>query len=393
MKNYRTLTLKQLLKWAEDNRDIMRLRTDRDLLPGGYMAAFAPVLVAWQESKLRDHDSHVILRNVNYGGNPVERTTVLQSAHVPLDGIEAAEFVLVPLNPSGTAHHAEIRFIFNPQRSPEFLNLAASQTGSVASFPDLVFSWEAWRPPQKKFSLKEGLDENAYGLTLRAFAGPQLFLEDSLRQHDWFGYRLRLPAAKAGLQELLKVVLALGDGVARNTIHRVLQQDEETWLAHAPAGEIETQNDSKAWQQLESRLANAPSETAAQGLPETEQTYHALVRSCATLARYAVLLTTWRLIDRGHTEDVNLDQLPSAELPQLESWMKAVAHADLRRLFLSAPAALRFLVRNPQVRPNKIPDELDAAGLLVRKGGKPWKIHYSRSTTRPYSATGINLIN
>ena len=181
--------------------------------------------------------------------------------------------------------------------------------------------------------------------------------------------------------------------MARNTIRSLLQQDEETWMAHAPAGKVETENDSKAWQQLESRLANAPSETAAQGLPETEQSYHALVRSCATLARYAVLLTTWRLIEQGHTDSVNLDLLPSAELPQLEDWMKAVAHADLRRLFLSAPAALRFLARNPQVRPSSIPQELDAAGLLVRKGGKPWEIHYSRSTTRPYSANGINLIN
>jgi hypothetical protein len=394
MKNYRTLTLEQLLKWAEDNRDIMRLRTDRDVLPGGYMAAFAPVLVAWQESELRDYDSHVILRNVNYGGNPVERTTVLHSARVPLDGIEAAEFVLVPINPSGTVHHAEIRFIFAPQRSPELLDLAGSQTGTVASFPDLIFSWEAWRPPQRKFSIKEGLDESAYGLTLRAFAGPQLFLEDSLRQHDWFSYRLRLPGDKAGLQELLKVVLALGDGMARNTIHRVLQQDEATWLAHAPAGEGETENDTKAWQKLEARLASAaPSAAAAPGLPETEQTYHALVRSCATLARYAVLLATWRLIEQGHTDGVNLDQLPSAELPQVEGWMKAVAHADLRRLFLSAPAALRFLLRNPQVRPVRIPQELDAAGLLLRRDGKPWEIHYSRKATRPYSAAGVNLIS
>ena len=394
MKNYRTLTLQQLLKWAEDNRDIMRLRTDRDVLPGGYMAAFAPVLVAWQESELRNNNSHVILRNVNYGGNPVDRTTVLQSARVPLDGIEAAEFILVPLNPRGTTHHAELRFIFAPQRSPELLNLAGSQTGSVASFPDLVFSWEAWRPPQKRFSLKEGLDESAYGLTLRAFAGPQLYLEDSLRRHDWFSYRLRLPGGKDGLQELLKVVLALGDGVARNTIHRLLQQDEESWLAHAPAAEGETENDTEAWQQLESRLASAvPPEAAAQSLPGTEQTYHALVRSCATLARYAVLLATWRLIDQGHTDGVNLDRLPSTELPRVEGWMKAVAHADLRRLFLNAPAALRFLVHNPQVRPSKIPEELDAAGLLLRKGGKPWKIHYSPKATHPYSATGVNLVN
>jgi hypothetical protein len=73
--------------------------------------------------------------------------------------------------------------------------------------------------------------------------------------------------------------------------------------------------------------------------------------------------------------------------------MKAVAHADLRRLFLSAPAALRFLLRNPQVRPVRIPQELDAAGLLLRRDGKPWEIHYSRKATRPYSAAGVNLIS
>ena len=203
-----------------------------------------------------------------------------------------------------------------------------------------------------------------------------------------------MPGGKTGLQELLKVVLSLGDGVARNTIHRLLQQDEESWLAQAPAGEGETENDTEAWQQLESRLANAaPSEAAVQSLPETEQTYHALVRSCATLARYAVLLATWRLIDQGHTDGVNLDRLPSTELSQVEGWMKAVAHADLRRLFLNAPAALRFLVHNPQVRPSRIPEELDAAGLLLRKGGKPWEIHYSPKATHPYSATGVNLVN
>ena len=46
MADYRTLTFEQLLQWAENNRDIMRLRTDRDVLPGGFMAAFAPMLVA-----------------------------------------------------------------------------------------------------------------------------------------------------------------------------------------------------------------------------------------------------------------------------------------------------------------------------------------------------------
>jgi len=135
MKNYRTLTPDQLLRWAEDNRGIMRLRTNRDVLPGGYMAASAPALVAWGESKPHDDNGYVILRNVNYGGNPVERTTVLHSARVPLDGIEAAEFVLVPLDSRGVTQHAEIRFIFNSERCPELLNLAGSQTGCFTWAP------------------------------------------------------------------------------------------------------------------------------------------------------------------------------------------------------------------------------------------------------------------
>ena len=391
---HRTLSLGQLLKWAEDNRDIMRLKTDRDLLPGGYMAAFTPVLVAWQESELSDTNSLVILRNVNYGGNPVERTTVLHSARIPLDGITAAEFVLVPLDRRGTTHHAEIRFIFAPDRSPEFLNLAGAQTGTVATFSDLVLSWEAWRPPQQKFDLKVALDEDVYSLTLRAFAGPQLFLEDSLRERDWFAYRLQLPGGKAGPQELFKVVLALGDGVARNTIARMLDQDETTWLAHAPAAHGESEEEAETWRRLESKLRNtAAVPPDAQRLPESEQTYQPLVRSCATLARHAVLLATWRMIDQGHTDGVNRDTLPDAELTQVEDWMKTAAHAGLRRLFLSAPAALRFLARNPEAIPSRIPEQLDAAGLLVRKDGKPWEIRYGREATRPYSTSGVNLVD
>ena len=51
VKNYRTLSPDQLLKWAENNTEIMRLRTDRDLLPGGYMAALAQMLAAWNDSR------------------------------------------------------------------------------------------------------------------------------------------------------------------------------------------------------------------------------------------------------------------------------------------------------------------------------------------------------
>lgn len=392
MPEYRTLKLEQLLKWAEDNNDIMRLRSDRDLLPGGYLAALSPVLVAWQESDIQSQSGHLILRNVNYGGNPMERTTVLHSVRVPLDGIEAVELILVPLGRrkhKGSAYHVELRFIFSAARCPEFINLADSTTGTDACFPDLILSWEAWRSPQQKFSLKAGLDESAYALSMRAFAGPQLFLEDSVRGREWISYRLHLPGGKPGLQELLKVVLAQGDGVARNTIRRLLQQDDDSWMAHAPAAESKPESEEPAWKELRTRLAATKSpEFELADLAESEQSYHVLVRSCATLTRHAVLLTAWRLVEQGYTDGLNMDKLPRAELAQIESWMSTMAHADLRQIFLSAPDALRFLVRNPQVLPAKIPDELDAAGLLERKGGKLREIRYGRNALRPYAANG-----
>ena len=72
MTNYRTLSPEQLCKWAEDNTEIMRLRTDLDLLPGGYMAALAPMLPAWNESSYLGADGFLLLRSINYGGNTFE---------------------------------------------------------------------------------------------------------------------------------------------------------------------------------------------------------------------------------------------------------------------------------------------------------------------------------
>ena len=125
-----------------------------------------------------------------------------------------------------------------------------------------------------------------------------------------------MPGGKDGLQELFKVVLALGDGVARNTIARLLDQDVTSWKAHAPAGQGDTEGELETWRQLESKLKNAaPANVDAQSLTESKQTYQPLVRSCATLARYSVLLATWRMIARGHTDGVDPDKLPAFHDP------------------------------------------------------------------------------
>jgi hypothetical protein len=172
----------------------------------------------------------------------------------------------------------------------------------------------------------------------------------------------------------------------------MLTQDRADWLGEAPDAAPESQSEADSWRRLEARIRQAaPAHLDVTGLPDAEQGYQPLVRSCATLARYAVLLAVWRMVDRGHSDGVELARLPEAELTSVEGWMKTAAHASLRRVFLSAPAALRFVSRNPQAIPSRIPAQLDEAGLLVRRKGKPWEIRYGRNATRPYNASGVNL--
>jgi hypothetical protein len=92
----RVLSPAQLLAWAEDNTQVMRLRTFRDVIPGGYMAAMAPALVDWRASRIASDQPRVVLRNLNYGGNPLERITVLHALRFDLNAIEFAELTLVP---------------------------------------------------------------------------------------------------------------------------------------------------------------------------------------------------------------------------------------------------------------------------------------------------------
>ena len=90
------------------------------------MAALTPLLVAWPASEISSRNSTVVVRNVNYGGNPFERTTVLHSLRLELEAVESAELVLVPSNDLGRrspVHHVQIRYIFESGREPVLLHL------------------------------------------------------------------------------------------------------------------------------------------------------------------------------------------------------------------------------------------------------------------------------
>ena len=389
-RQYRALSPSQILSWVQDDTRIMRLRTDRDVIPGGYMAAAMPVLVDWLASDPHGNPASIVLRHVNYGGNPFEKTTILHSVRVPLHGLKKVEFTLVPFGEGGRLgplQHVQLRFIFEPGSEPELVNLAGAETGADPHIPDLVFGWVSWRRPDVGWELRKGMDDDAqvYWLSLRAFAGSQMFLEDALKGRDWFSYTLQLPGGRAGLMELFKSTVTLGDGVARDTLARMLAGGEEVWLKHTPPGIDSAQDIRSQWTELLERIRESdPQALAPVTLPPEQDTYHPLVRSCATMARHTVLLTVRRLIANGHDEGVVLEKLPEPFLGTTEVWMKEFAHTDLRGVFLRAPLAMRYVMRHHESVPPDIPAELDAAGLLQRHNGKRHRIHYSRKGTTPY---------
>jgi hypothetical protein len=387
----RVLSPTQLIAWAEGSVRAARLRTFRDVIPGGFMAALAPIRVDWEASDPFGNDPWVVVRNVSYGGNPLEKTTVLHQVHVPLHGVAFVEFNLVPSTRGGLhapAHHAQLRFVFQPDKRPVLLSLADATTGSAAHIPDLILSWESWHETTVRYSGIRGLDAAAYKLSLRAYAGPQRFLEDTLHGRAWFSYRLRMPGGITGASELLKVVLALGDGVARHTIAGQLQRGDQDWLKHAPPEGLGVASASE-WQRLRELVESVPEyQDPRLNLSSDEESYQTLVRSCATLARYTILTATHRLIDRGHSEGLDKDHVPPPILAEPVEWMKDIAHAGLRGLFARAPLALAYIMRHPQSVPDKIPEELAAAGLVEQRDGKPWLMKYTHQGTKPYDRSG-----
>ena len=388
----RMLSPSQLTTWAEGPTEALRLRTFRDTVPGGFLAALAPLRVDWPASDTSGKQPFAIIRNVNYGGNPLEKTTVLHRVKVPLTGIAFVEFILVPSTRGGLhalAHHAQLRFVFEPDSLPVLMDLADLPTGSACHIPDLVLSWESWHESSIRYSGFKGLDPSSYQLSLRAYAGPQRFLEDTLRGRKWFAYRLRLPGGAKGSSELLKIVLALGDGVARDTISRLLDKGEHEWLEHAPP-EQEDSASASEWERLRELVRQGKDyEDNHLHLSSDQESYQTLVRSCATLARYTILTAANRLFHQGYNDGLTPEKLPEPFLAKPAEWMKKIAHANLRGMFIRAPLALAYVIRHPESVPDKIPGELAEAGLVEKRDGKAWVVTYAHHGTHPYDRSGM----
>jgi hypothetical protein len=385
----RTVDVTDVVKYVDMNALTYRVRTTRDVLPGGLSAAMAPALVAWDSSSFTP-DGEITIRNVNHGGNPVSGVTVLRTAIVRPDRIELAEFIMVPLGGPEAISHGQIRFVFEPGGA-EFLGNTPGTVGEPDPMTDLVLSWEAWRPPGVDYKVLQGMDPEVYQLTMRAYSGTQRFLEDALMGRDWRVYTLQLPGGRDGLAELLRVSLAMGDGAARDVISRFLDHAEGEWTTSGPDSETEGGDAATLWRAIRHRIGGAQTGGDERIDMTGRSGYQSLLRSCATMALYMVDVTTARLIESGY----NAGNMRPTQKPQLEDepeWMKELAGASIAGVFLRGPRTISFVRSYPTAIPGRIPDALAKAGLLVRRDGKALRREFSIDNFTPWGPRDHLLI-
>jgi hypothetical protein len=384
-----TVEVTNVVSYADMTALTYRVRTTRDVLPGGLSAAMAPALVAWDSSSVAP-GGEILIRNVNHGGNPVTGVTVLRTAVVRPDRIVRAEFIMVPLGGPEAISHGQIRFVFE-DGGAEFLGTTPGTVGEPDPLTDLVLSWEAWRPPGVDYKVLRGMDPDVYQLTMRAYSGPQRFLEDALMKRDWRVYTLQLPGDREGLSELLRVSLAMGDGAARDVIARFLDHADGEWAASGPDSETEGGDADTLWRAIRHRLGGARADGDERIDMSGRSGYHSLLRSCATMALYMVDVTTARLIETGH-EAGTMRPTQKPELEDEPEWMREMADASIAGVFLRGPRMISFVRSYPTAIPGRIPGALDDAGLLVRRDGKALRRDYSINSFTPWGPRDHLLI-
>jgi len=369
-----TLDARDVAAFIDSEATTFRVRTTRDVLPGGYSAAMTPLLVDWDKSDVSP-GGEILLLNINHGGNPVSGVTELRSAVIRPDRIKEAQFVMVPLGGPEAISHGMVRFVFE-EGGAEFSGGDRGVAGEQEILEDLMISWEAWRAPGVDYKMMKGMDPETYELSCRAYSGPQRFLEDALMNRDWNMYKLDLPGGRDGLIELLKVALALGDGASRHSIVWMIEDAEKKWQ--------EDGSDSVVWKALKERAgASSPPVDDPRADMTGRTGYQSLVRSCATMALYSVDLTVARLIEAGHPADgARPTQKP--EMVEEPEWMVELGRADIAGILMRAPKALAYARGNPTVIPGNIPKALEDAGLLLMEDGEPWNKRYSMQGDTPW---------
>jgi hypothetical protein len=321
-----------------------------------------------------------MIRNLNHGGNPVAGVTVLRTAVLRPDLLERVEYVRVPLSGHRALAHGQLRFVFEAG-GVELVGGDPSVAGEAEVVTDIVLSWEAWRPPGTSYQIIRGMDPATYQLTLRAYSGVQRFIEDALQKRDWIAYPLSLPGGLAGVIELLKVTLSLGDGAGRHVMCDILESEAGAWVTGGPRGEHHG-DAARAWEELQTRLEHAPAPRDTRLDLAGRTAYHSVIRSCASMALYQIHVATTRLVEQGHAHHGRTIRM--AGITDIPDWLAELSGASVAGLFLNGPRMLSFVRKFPSAIPGNIPNQLDAAGLLVRNNGKSVATKFTMGDVTPW---------
>jgi len=384
---------KELLDLFAEPYPLLRLRSGTDHLPNGLAAAMAPAIVDWRRSPLDGgDDDYFLVRNVNVGGNPVEGRSVLATVKVPRAGVVAAEWVLVLLRVLGkdvSAGHGQLRLQFSGEKRPVVLNREGGPMWPDPHLDDLVFSFEAWRPPGTPFQPLAGLDPATYALSMRCYAGTQRFLEDGVCNRSWVTYPLDFGERPDVGDELLYAALVTGDSLARHTINHLLDNpDVNLDLEQADYPQVGPQR----IEELQSLLDRdqVPDDPIAE-LTGGEISYHLLQRSCITMG-LNVIDTCLHRVHHRHPELGPHRSLAVAP-KHIPGWVSELAHADRRSTLLRLPGAMHWLAVNQNVLPDKSHRILEKAGLL-RQGpdGQVLHHHYTLGEQTPYGRISETLM-
>jgi hypothetical protein len=382
----------RVLEWSQTDTRFVRIETARDVVPGGLAMAMAPVLVKWGESSLGfGPENHYSVRNVNLFDDPISGITLLGGVRIPAASIERVEFVLVMSKlgnlEADIAGHAMLRFVFKQDSRPHVLGDSATAATHDWYLPDLILSWEAWRPPQAGFDPIAGLDPKTYALTLRASAGSCRCLGDSMLDRPWRCYPLQFPDVPHFAEELLYVSLLLGDAVARHTIGGLLQH-RITKGSDAPADYDDPE--AEDWEAVMRSLRDQElPEDPTQDILGGNISYQLLERSCITMALMSIDWTLVRAYRRAGLGDPPRIRVTPDSVPAM---LDELALGNRRAALVRVPSALRWLTDHQSVVPGKSVQLLDEVGLLKRDKGRIVMRHYDNRLESPYGKPRDNII-
>jgi len=383
----------ELLDLLTEPYPLLRIRSGSDQLPNGLAAAMVPLVVDWRRSRLAgDPEDYYLVRNVNVGGNPVAGRSVLATVKVPRFAVTEAEWVLVILRLMGkdiSAGHGQVRLRFAPGNGPVVLNREGGPMWPDPHLEDLVFSFEAWRPPGTPFQPLAGLDPRTYALTLRCYDGAQRFLEDGVSNHAWTCYPLDLSGRPGALDELLYTALVAGDSLARHMASHFLGDPGVNLLLEQPDYPSASPREIEKLRTL-LEMDRIPDDPIAE-ITGGDVSYHLLQRSCITMG-LSLINSCLHRIHHRHAELGKFESLSVAPR-EIPDWAAARAHADRRATLMRLPGALHWLAVNQNVLPDKSYAVLEKAGLLRRSpNGQLVRRRYALDDATPYGRIGDTLM-